>query len=97
MRAHVDRHTGHRRGQIGAVVQIEAAQEVLVRFAVATVLGDDQPRRRLQQLARAQQRPVLKLFARNKSLVRRDGGVRRGGLRCGRLDGDERKFLRRLL
>ena len=42
MGAHVDRHFVDRDGEIGAVVEIEAAQEILVGLAVAAVLGDDQ-------------------------------------------------------
>ena len=33
-----------RDGEIGAVVEIEAAQKILVGFALAGMLGDDQPR-----------------------------------------------------
>jgi hypothetical protein len=40
---HVDRHVVDRDSQIRAVVEIEAAQEILVGLAVAAVLGDDQP------------------------------------------------------
>src|SRR5258708_13273909 len=39
---HVGRQVVDRDGQIGAVVEIEAAQEILVGLAVAAVLGDDQ-------------------------------------------------------
>ncbi len=35
MAGHVDRHAGHCGGEVGAMVQVEAAQEVLVGFAVA--------------------------------------------------------------
>ncbi len=40
--AHVDRHVVDRDCEISAVVEIEAAQEILVGLAVAAVLRDDQ-------------------------------------------------------
>ena len=43
MRAHVDRHVVDEDRQIGAVVEIVAAEEILVGFALAAVLRDDQP------------------------------------------------------
>ena len=49
----VDRHVVDRGAQVGAVVEIEAAQVELVGLAFAAVLADDQPRRRFQQFARA--------------------------------------------
>lgn len=58
VRAHIHRHAGHTGGKIGAVVQVEAAQEILVCLAVAAVLGDDQPRHGFKQFAGAQQRTV---------------------------------------
>jgi hypothetical protein len=39
---HVDGHSVDRNGKISAVIEIEAAQEILVGFAFAGVLGDDQ-------------------------------------------------------
>ena len=50
------------RGEIGAVVEIEAAQIILVGFALAAVLRDDQARHRLQNLARTNDGPQLDLF-----------------------------------
>jgi hypothetical protein len=47
---HVDRHVDDRDRQIGAVVEIVAAQEILVGFALARVLRDDQTRRSLPSL-----------------------------------------------
>ena len=51
MGAHVDRHVVDSDGEIGAVVEIEAAQKILVGFALAAMLGHDQPRHDFQQLA----------------------------------------------
>src|SRR3954467_1711407 len=42
MSAHVDRHVVDGKRQIGAVVEIIAAQEILVSFALARMLRDDQ-------------------------------------------------------
>ena len=42
VRAHVDRHVVDVDREIGAVVEIVAAQEILVGFALAGVLRDDQ-------------------------------------------------------
>ena len=50
---HVDRHAVDADGQIGAVVEIEAAQKILVGFALAGMLGHDQPRHHLQRFADA--------------------------------------------
>ena len=54
---HVDRHALDPGLEIGAVIEVEAADEVLVRLAVARVLGDDQTRDGLEQLALAGDRP----------------------------------------
>ena len=69
VRAHVDGHAVDGDGEVGAVVEIEAAQEILVGFALAAVLRDDQARHRLQHLARAIDRPRLQLLARDDALA----------------------------
>jgi hypothetical protein len=51
MRGHVDRHAVDRDGEIGAVVEVEAAQEILVGFALAAVLRDDQARDSFKEFA----------------------------------------------
>ena len=48
MRRHVHRHPCHDGGEIGAVIQVEPAQVVLVRFALPAVLADDDARHCLQ-------------------------------------------------
>ena len=53
MGAHVHWHAVDSDGEVGAVVEVEAAQVVLVGFALAGMLGDDQARRRFQVLAGA--------------------------------------------
>ena len=57
--------------EIGAVIEIEAAQEILVGLAVAAVLRDDEARHGLQQLAGAQHRAGFELRARDRALARR--------------------------
>ena len=51
VRRHVDRHAVDGDGKIRAVVEIEAAQKILVGFALAGMLGDDQARHDFQHLA----------------------------------------------
>ena len=48
-------------GEVAAVVEVEAAQEVLVGLSVPRVLGDDQAGHGLQGLGRAQQGAVAQL------------------------------------
>ena len=57
--------------EVGAVVEIEAAQEVLVRLAAPAVLGDDQPGHRFQQLARTQDRSARQVLLPGHALGRR--------------------------
>ena len=73
MGGHVDRHALDARREVGAVVEVEAAQEVLVRLAVPGVLGDDQAGHHLEQLADPQQRPRRQLLAEHRALARRAG------------------------
>ena len=51
VRRHVERHALEPRLEVGAMVEVEAANEVLIRLAVAGVLGDDHPGHGLEQLA----------------------------------------------
>ena len=52
------------------MVEVEAAQEVLVGLAVAAVLRHDEARNGLQQLAGAQHRTGFELRARDRALAR---------------------------
>ena len=63
MGAHVDRHVVDSDREIGAVVEIVAAQEILVGFALAGVLGHDQPGHGFQHFARPRHRPRVELLA----------------------------------
>ena len=54
--AHVDWHAVDPGGEVRPVIQIESAQEHLVRFARAAVLGDDHAGYGLEHVAGSQQR-----------------------------------------
>ncbi len=56
---HVDRNTINGCGQIGAVIEVVAAQEVLICLAVPRVLRNDQPGDVLEHLARTEYGPCL--------------------------------------
>ncbi len=60
--AEVDRDTVDGAVEIGAVIELEAAQIVLVRFAAAAVLGDREAGDLFQDLARPQERSRRDLF-----------------------------------
>ncbi len=62
VRRHVHRHAVHAGLQIGAVIEVEAAQKVLIRFAAAAVLSNDQPRHDFQQLTGAQHGSQVELL-----------------------------------
>jgi hypothetical protein len=53
VRRHVHGNAVDAGRQVRAVIEIETAQEILIRLAVAAVLGDDQARHDFQQLSRA--------------------------------------------
>src|SRR5207248_730938 len=55
--AHVDRHVVDRDRKIRTVVEVVAAQEILVGFALTAMLGHDEPRYYFQHFARARHRP----------------------------------------
>ena len=59
MGAQLHRHAGHPGGKVGAVIEFEAAQEVLVGLAGAAVRGDHDARDRFKQRAGAQQRTAF--------------------------------------
>ncbi len=63
---HVDRHAVDADGEIRAVVQVKAAQKILVGFALAGMLGDDQPRHHLQRLADARERSRVDFRTRHR-------------------------------
>ena len=59
--------------QIGAVVEIVAAQKILVGFALAGVLGHDQAGHGFQHFARPRHRTRVELFAGDGHLARHAG------------------------
>ena len=61
--AHVDRHAIDGDGEIRAVVEIEAAQEILVGFAFAGMLRDDQSGSDFEEFAGARGRLCVDLRA----------------------------------
>ena len=56
MAGHIDRDAADVGGEISAVIEIEATQEILVGLAVAGMLGNDQPRHHFQRLTWTQDR-----------------------------------------
>ena len=64
----VERHLVQARGEIRAMIEIEAPQEILVRFAPARVLGDDNARHRFKNLPGSRYGAQLELFGANCAL-----------------------------
>ena len=65
MAALVDEHAVDRGAQVGTVIEIEATQIKLIRFALAAVLAHDQSGRGFQQLAGTIDGSRLQLFLRD--------------------------------
>jgi len=66
---HIDRHAADRDREIGTVVEVESAQEVLVGLATARVLGCDGAGHRLHQLADAQDGPFFEILLARDALT----------------------------
>ena len=62
-------HTGDHHRKVGAVIQIEAAQVVLIRLALAAVLADDHSGHRLQHFTRTHDRPSIELRRGHRALA----------------------------
>ena len=73
MGAHVDRHAVDRDGKIGAVIEIESAQEILIGLPVSAVLGDDQAGHHFECFRRPGQWPGVDVGAADIFLARRCG------------------------
>ena len=73
VRWQVKRHIVEENGDIGAVVEIEAAKEILVGLAAAGVLRDDEAGNRLQYFSRAKNRTILDFLCAHRSLGARFG------------------------
>ena len=69
VRRHVHRHPRDRRREVGAVIEVEAAQVVLVGLALAAVLADDDARYGFEDFAGAHDRPCIELARRDRALA----------------------------
>ena len=56
MGRHIDGHAPNIGGKVGAVIEIEPAQEILVGLAVTRMLGNDQAGHHFQRLAGTENR-----------------------------------------
>ena len=65
---HVERNAVDGAGEIGSVVQVVAAQEILVRLAVTRVLRHHHARNGLQHFAGSQQWQISETIAQNHAL-----------------------------
>ena len=61
VRRQVKRHAVEEYGEVCAVVEIEAAKEILVGLAAAGVLRDDHARNSLQDFCRTKNRTIVEL------------------------------------
>ena len=77
MGAHVDRHVVDPDRHVGAVVEIIAAQKILVGFALAAVLGHDQAGNRFEDFSGPRHRRRIDLGARYGHLARHARGRNR--------------------
>ena len=75
MRSEIDRHALVLDRKIGAVVQVHAAQEILVRLAPAGVLSRDHPRYDFYQFPHPQQRPGAEVVEAHDALRGGIGGA----------------------
>jgi hypothetical protein len=69
VRRQVQRHTVEENGDIRAVVEIEAAQKILVGLAAAGVLRDDETGKRLQNLSRAKNGTIFEFLRAHRYLA----------------------------
>ena len=70
-RRRVHRHTGDAGGKVGAVVEVEAAQVILVRLALSAMLARDESGYCLEHRSRSEDRTRLELPCGDGSLSRR--------------------------
>ena len=73
VRGHVDRHAVERGGEVGAVVEVEAAQVKLVRFPATGMLRDDDAGDGLDDLADALKRTPRELLRADHAFIRGSG------------------------
>jgi hypothetical protein len=89
----VDRDAVHEHRHVGAVIGVEAAEEVLVRLAAAGVLHDVEPGDDLEDVGGTRVRAQLEVAIADRA--RRGGGARARGARGG-AEGRARVLQRRL-
>ena len=73
MRAHVDRHAVDETGEIRAVIEVEAAQEILVRLARSRMLRGDDAGHILHQFTRPADRHIVEIGIADGALRSRNG------------------------
>ena len=73
VRAHVDRHAIDKGRQIGAVIEIDAAQEVLIGFPLSAVDRDHETGHGFQQLGRPKRGELQQFLAQDDSFAGRRG------------------------
>ena len=71
VRRHVHRHACDRGREVGAVIEVEAAQVVLVGLAFAAVLADDDARDRFENFAGSHDWTRLELTRGDRALAGR--------------------------
>jgi hypothetical protein len=69
----IERHVVDEDGEVCAVVQIEAAKEVLIRLPTTGMLRDDEARNGLKHFTRPEEGAILQFRRTNRPLR---GGVR---------------------
>ena len=70
VRRHIHRHPRERRREVGAVIEVEAAQVVLIGFPLAAVLRDHDAWNGLEHFASAHDRPRIELPRGDRALTR---------------------------
>ena len=83
---HVDWHAVDEGCKIGAVIEIETTQQILVSLAFARMRRDGQSGDRLEQLPDAIYRPLLEFLPGHRALTRRLGDAEQIELRGGHDD-----------
>ncbi len=73
MGGQIDRHVVPKRGEVGAVIEIPAAQVILIRFAGVGMLDHHQAGRRLENLTGVRERTSVEIRAGNRHLARHAG------------------------
>ena len=84
VRGHVDRHPVDGDSEVGAGVEVEAAQEILVGLTVARMLGGHHAKHRFDDVAWSQLGPCLERLLLGRAFAgaagRAEGGVTRAAL-----------------